>query len=306
MDAAYRAALSGNIALLDQLDDADKKSVQWAIETTLAYALDEKLIVDEDSLKVKTSGIEHIGTEDARIPRMFMTLDLKTGQIRNYMEQMAAYALGNMETYFVDKWTCVLLFCDSQTQIVHEFTHDEAKAIVTAVISSYNDPNKKPTACEYCSWCLVRNTCPVVVGPASDSLAVVEKVETSIDQLREQVTSSPERLGQFLKMANVFKKELWDYAKDKAKDLMAQGVEVSGWKVSTTKGSEYFTAEAIAEAAETTKASINDIIDLFGGEIDGKTFREWADKRGYTPSSLDAKLKQGTTRMTEIKPKRIK
>jgi len=306
MDAAYRAAISGNIALLDQLADAEKQAVQWAIETTLAYCVDTNVIVDEEQLKVKTSGMDHVGTEDARIPKIQMSLDLKTGQIRNYMEQMAAYALGNMETYFVDKWTCILLFCDSQTQIVHEFTHDEAKAIVAAVISAYNDPNKQPTPCEYCGWCLVRNTCPAIVKPTSDSLAVVEKVETSLEQLREQVTSNPEQLGHFLKMANIFKKELWDYAKDKAKDLMAQGVDVAGWKISTTKGSEYFTAEAIAEAAETTGASINDIIDLFGGEIDGKTFRAWADKRGYTPSSLEAKTKQGTTRMTETKPKRIK
>jgi hypothetical protein len=306
MDEAFRAAISGNIALLDGLADAEKKAVQWAIETTLAYCVNADVIVDEEQLKVKTSGIDHVGTEDARIPKIKMSLDLKTGQIRNYMEQMAAYALGNMEAYFVDNWTCILLFCDSQTQIVHDFTHDEAKAIVGAVISAYNDPNKRPTPCDYCGWCALRNTCPAIVKPASDSLAVVESVETSLDQLREQVASSPERLGQFLKMANIFKKELWDFAKDKAKDLMSQGVEVDGWKIGTTKGSEYFTAEAIAEAAETTGASINDIIDLFGGEIDGKTFRQWADKRGYTPSSLDAKFKQGTVRMTETKIKTLK
>jgi hypothetical protein len=306
MDAAYRAALSGNIALLDQLTAADKTSVQWAIETTLDYALDDTVIVDEDSLKVKTSGIEHIGTEDARIPSKSISLDLKTGQMRNYMEQMAAYALGNMESHFVDNWTCILLFCDFQTQVTHEFTHDEAKEIVSRIISAYKDPNKQPTPCDYCGWCAMRNTCPAIVGPVEKSLTVVESVDTTLDQLREQVTSSPERLGQFLKMANVFKKELWDFAKDRAKELMGQGVDVAGWKVSTTKGSDYFTAEAIAEAAETTGASINDIIDLFGGEIDGKTFRAWADKRGYSPSALDAKFKQGTTRMTETKIKTLK
>ena len=113
MDEAYRAAISGNIALLDQLSDSEKQAVQWAIENTIKYSLSDwfgpykaEIIIDEKKLKVKTSGMDHVGTEDARIPDKHLSLDLKTGQIRNYKEQMAAYALGNMETYFLQRIDC--------------------------------------------------------------------------------------------------------------------------------------------------------------------------------------------------------
>lgn len=301
MDAAYRAAIDGNVTLLDQLTEADRKSVQWAIERTLAYALSDDLIVDEERLKVRTSLFDHTGTEDARIPARQISLDLKTGQMRNYKEQMAAYALGNMESHFVDSWTCVLLFADLQDEVIHEFTHDQAKAIVSAVISAYNDPNKQPTACDYCGWCAKRNTCPAIVGPVSESLAVVESVEGNLADLRHQLVASPEKLGKFLKAANLFKKELWDYAKDQAKEKLAKGEEIPGWKLSKTKGSEVFDVLAIVEAAVTTNATIADVVELMGGEIDGKTFRAWAEKRGFTPSSSEAKTKSGTTRLIESK-----
>ena len=61
-----------------------------------------------------------------------MSADLKTGQLRNYREQMAAYALGFMEATFRTEWTSHLLFCDQRQLITHRFTYDEAKALVEA------------------------------------------------------------------------------------------------------------------------------------------------------------------------------
>ena len=228
MDTAYRKAIEGNTTLLDQLNAKDKTSVEWAIERTRAYSMSDELIVDEARLKNRTSLIDHTGTEDARIPSRQTSLDLKTGQMRNYREQMAAYALGNMESHFVDSWTCILLFADLQIEVIHEFTHDQAKAMIVAIVSAYNDPNKKPSACDYCGWCAKKDTCPAVVGPVVESLAVVESVEGNLADIRHQLISSPERLGKFLKAANIFKKELWDYAKDYAKKQMSDGVDVSG------------------------------------------------------------------------------
>ena len=49
---------------------------------------------------------------------------------------------------------------------------------------------------------------------------------------------------------------------------------------------------------------MTDVVELMGGEIDGKKFREWAEKRGYTPSALEAKNKPGFTRMLEVKGKK--
>ena len=57
-----------------------------------------------------------------------MSADLKTGQLRNYREQMAAYALGFMDATFRTEWTAHLLFCDQRQLVTHRFTYEEAKA----------------------------------------------------------------------------------------------------------------------------------------------------------------------------------
>lgn len=304
MDAVYRSMFSGDASSLQTLAPEEQEAVIWAVATTKRLAGDNAVITDEDSLKVVVPGIDHVGTEDARVVESSMSLDLKTGQIRNYREQMAAYALGNMQTYFVPKWTCVLLFADHKAEVVHEFTFEEAKAIVDEVINDFNDPNKVPTPCDYCCWCAKKNTCTALVRPIAESLEIIEQPKLTLEDMKHQLVSNSARLGAFLSAANLFKKELWDYAKDHAKKMMEQGEDVPGWKLSKTKGTEVFDTLAIVEAALTTEATITEIVELMGGEIDGTRFREWAEKRGYTPSAIEAKTKSGFTRMLEVKGKK--
>jgi hypothetical protein len=47
---------------------------------------------------------------------------------------VAAYAFGLMEEYFAARWTCVLLFCDAREMVVHEFTYEEAEALVGGIL----------------------------------------------------------------------------------------------------------------------------------------------------------------------------
>lgn len=305
MDAAYRSAFSGDASLLQALEPEEQDAVKWAVSTTKRFACTYDIVTDEDKLKVIVPGMEHhTGTEDARVPDLSLSLDLKSGQIRNYREQMAAYALGNMNAYFVPKWTCVLLFADQKAEIVFEFTFDEAKAIVDEVLADFNDPDKVPTPCDYCCWCAKKNTCTALVRPIAESLEIIEAPKLTLEDMKHQLVSNPARLGAFLAAANIFKKELWDYAKDHAKAMMERGEDVPGWKLSKTKGGEIFDVLAIIEAALTTNATMTEVVELMGGEIDGKKFREWAEKRGYTPSAIEAKNKPGFTRMLEVKGKK--
>ncbi len=140
--------------------------------------------------------------------------------------------------------------------------------------------------------------------PIAESLEIIEQPKLTLEDMKQQLVSNPARLGAFLAAANIFKKELWDYAKDHAKSMMERGEEVPGWKLSKTKGGETFDILAIVEAAVTTNATITEVVELMGGEIDGNKFREWAGKRGYTPSALEAKTKPGFTRMLEVKGKK--
>lgn len=304
MDEVFRKAYNGDAKALDTLSKADREAVEWAIDAVRSHAAGDEVITNEEQLKVRTSLIDHTGTEDARIPSRCLSLDLKTGQMRNYKEQMAAYALGNMETLFADHWTCVLVFCDQRTIVTHEFTYDEAKSIVEEVISGALDINKQPTACDYCAWCARRNTCPAVVQPVANTQLIVEEGHLSLDLIKRDLAASPVRLAQFLRAANVFKKELWDFAKDEAKRKLELGEEVPGWKLQTTKGSETFDTLAIISAAATTDASMTDVVELMGGEVSGKKFRDWTEARGYTPSASEAKMSDGITKLVEVKAKK--
>lgn len=305
MDGAFRGVLMGNLKAINSLEPAEKAAVEWAVEQVVMMSAGMNIVADEEKLKVSTPGITHIGTEDARVPAMNLSFDLKSGQMRNYLEQMAAYALGNMEAGFTDKWTCVLLFCDQRTAIRHDFTFVEAKAIVDEVIKGYTDPNKQPTPCDYCGWCKIKNTCVALVQPivATKAIVEVDPVNTSLDELKKEITASPERLSKFLKAAKLFEKELWDYAKDEAKRLLKEGKEVPGWVLQTSKGQEYFTADTIVDAAKQTGAMLPDVIELMGGEVSGKKFKEWANKRGYFTGPEDSKFKDGITKLVESKKK---
>ena len=88
-----------------------------------------EIITAEDRCKIECLGLT--GTADAWLPELGMSADLKTGQLRNYREQMAAYALGFMDATFRTEWTSHLLFCDQRQLVTHRFTYDEAKALVS-------------------------------------------------------------------------------------------------------------------------------------------------------------------------------
>ena len=138
MDEAFREMFMGNNKPFLNLKPKDADAVMWAIEMTKTIAGDHEVITDENSLKVKTPGIDHTGTEDCRIPAIHTSLDLKSGIIRSYYEQQCAYAYGNMaasydfETgeYSIREWTTHLLFCDQERVVTHSWTIEEAKQVV--------------------------------------------------------------------------------------------------------------------------------------------------------------------------------
>jgi hypothetical protein len=232
-------------------------------------------------LKVKTPGLDHIGTEDARCENEAMSFDLKTGQsFRSYYEQVAAYALGNMERTFGEHWTCCLLFCDQREFTRIEFSYATAKAVVDGVLEAVNDPNAVATPCEYCSWCLKADSCAARTAPIVETLAVVESQPTavSLEALKAGLLADPERLGAFLTTNAIFE-EFVDDLKIKAKALMKEEV-VPGWKLQKEAGREHFDRIAIVSAAVTGKSGLDDLVANCGGKMTGTKFREWCAKMG--------------------------
>jgi hypothetical protein len=298
IDSVIRRTLQGEDCIAE-LDKNDQEAAKRGVEMVKSLVPEgTELETRESELWVKTPGMDHVGTEDIRAQKIRVSFDVKSGQIYDYEAQMGAYALGNMTRFFEPEWTCYLLFVDQNRVVEHKFTMDSATELVESIIKAYNDPDKKPVSNSYCNWCAKKNTCPQVVKPTEQTLRVVNN-EVSIDTLKAQL-AEPEKLGKFLKACNIFKKELWDWAKDEAKAKLERGEEIPGWRLSKVKGAEEYTPEVVAEAAQATGATFKELAELYGN-IGAEDFRKWANARDYFPSAEDSVRKKETTKMIEVK-----
>ena len=301
IDAVQRRLLAGDkSAIGDLTEQRDIDAALWGVEELLRLANGAKVETDEAKLKVVTPGMTHEGTEDARASRICTSYDFKTGQIYDYEAQAAAYSYGNMEREFADEWTFHLLFTDQRIVVTHHFTLLEAKAIVERILSKATNPDKKPESCQYCGWCAKKSTCVEVVGPVVETQALVAS-EVSIDTIKAELSADPARLGAFLKKANIFKKELWDWAKEEAKRQIEAGASVDGFRLVKVKDSETFPIEVVAEAAQATQATYLELARLIGDDIKGDVFRKWAEARGYFPQADQAVYTKNNARLTESK-----
>ena len=278
MDVAFRGLLMGNNQAFLALSEDEQDSVMWAVDTARDLADGGDIEADEVNLKVNTPGLDHIGTEDARVEARSRSMDLKSGQLRSYHKQQAAYALGNMARTFTTEWECVLLFCDQREVVHYRYTYEEADAWVKGIVQSATDPNRQPCANEYCNWCKKADTCPTRTTPVVETLAVVETPGVSLEALKAGLLADPERLGAFLTTNAIFE-DFVDDLKTKAKALMKDTV-VPGWKLQTEAGREHFDRIAIVSAAVTGKSGLDDLVANCGGKMTGTKFREWCAKMG--------------------------
>jgi hypothetical protein len=298
-----------------ELSTEEQENVMWAVNEAMELSQGKGIVTDEALLKVNTPGLDHIGTEDARCEDENMSFDLKTGQIRSYYEQMAAYALGNLERQFYEHfdlqrleestWTCCLLFCDQREFTRIEFNYATAKAVVDGVLEAVNDPNAQPTPCEYCNWCKKADTCRARTTPVVETLAVVETPGVSLEALKAQIVADPERLGKFLQAAALFS-DFYDEVKTAAKVDMEAGVEIPGWKLQRQSGLEYFDRIAIVSAAVSGKSGLDDLVSFLGGKMSGKKFREWCAKMGVPVREEQAGRGAEIVKLVVDKPKKGK
>jgi hypothetical protein len=302
MDAAFRAFLMGKPVTGD-LTTEELEAVMWAVDTARDIADGAEIEADEVNLKVNTPGMDHVGTEDMRCEAIQMSADLKTGSLRSYFQQQAAYALGNMDRTFTQDWTTHLIFCDQREVVSHVWTYEKAQEVVSEVLASATDPNRKPTSCEYCSWCRKADTCVALTAPVVETLATVES-SVSLEEIRQSLLADPVRLGKFLKAESIFSKEFVKPLKDAAKAQMVAGAEVPGWKLQKQKGSETFNRLSIVRAAVAGKSGLDDLVEALGGEMGGATFRAWCGKMGVAVQDGEAEIGKEIVKLVEDKPKK--
>ena len=240
LDSAFRAELLGleeRFIIGNKLSADENSAVGWSVSMVRAMAGRERVLAREDDCRVKMLGLS--GTADAVVPTRLTHFDLKTGMRRNYREQMAAYALGFMDSQFASEWTAHLLFCDQREIETHRLTYDEARGIVESIIEAFHDVNKVPNPCEYCGWCAKAETCTARRAIVAETLPVADP---GFDF--DAVTADPEKLGRFLVCCAVVE-DFRERAKQVATERIKTGGGVPGWKLVTRKGAEFVDCETV-------------------------------------------------------------
>jgi hypothetical protein len=227
------------------------------------------------------------GTADCALPHARTSIDLKTGQERNYMEQQALYALGFMSRYNVDKWTVVLIYSDLRTMKTLEFTRPWAESIICNLMARVNDPVAVATPCDYCNWCAKRYTC-------AERLETVAfwagKDPATIDWQSEM--DDPVKLAQFINMCSLItsKDGLEDYARGLARDKLNTGEDVPGFVLRNRRGREYVEPETVAIHAE--QLGIANILAAYGSLSAEKFKGLWETALSGVPFPTD-EIKSG-------------
>lgn len=153
---------------LEPLPKEDQEAVRWALEALRRLSKGFTVITDEEHLRAEVP-VEGVipGTMDALCVNLAWLADFKTGQVRDYTGQMAAYALACMDAYFAEEWTAYLLFVDEKLVITHNFSRDEAEQTVRVIV----DAPKVERRCDYCKWCGRAAECGVVNEAISSAVA---------------------------------------------------------------------------------------------------------------------------------------
>ena len=267
------------------LNDVDIEAVFWTIGALIVFPQSHATKTAEADCVISVPGIKRPGTADAVNFQGRWIADIKSGQIYDYEAQMAAYCLGLMVQEMELEWTAHLLFCDQQRIVTHRFTFAEARDIVQAALDNVGKP---PTPCDYCDWCAKSLTCKPRVAATETALATT-------DDSFKLILNDPERLGDFLTRCKVFEK-FQTAAEDAAREMLAAGTPVAGWKLGKPRSSQFVDADDLAVAAQDIPAPV--IIRHVGAISGKKAEKIFADAGLEVPSGL-IKTKQSAAPLTQ-------
>jgi len=302
LDVAYRERLHGLSTTLDTLEESEKAAVIWAVAESETLANGNFVETREEYLAMAVPGLSTVGTADALCIGGSWLADLKTGQVRNYREQMAAYALACMNDHFTESWTAHVLYCDAGVRRSYDFTYTDAQAIVAATIAEATSKDAEPNPCEYCGWCARKDTCKAIVRQNTEAIAIATS-DHSLTKIRDHILSTPENVCEFARQWKQAEKDIAEPILERLKELAALD-QAPGWRLVQVTGREYAETPAIAAVANETKISAESLILAMGGKMSGKQFREWTSNLGVVLDETAIKRGEPTTQLRQEKKKK--
>lgn len=303
VDIAIRNLIAGNE--LEPMADVvgfDYSPIAFGVEQLKRLARHSFIETREEYLAMAVPGLSKLGTADAVCKEQKWVADIKTGMVRDYRNQLQAYALACMEDNFEMSWTAHVIYVDQAMIRSYDFTYEEAKQGTQRVIDRATSAEAKPTPCEYCSWCKHYNNCNAIVRQAESAIALIPDANgNSIEAIKERILATPESLGAFIREWKLAEKEIAEPLLGHLKTRLESGDEVAGWKLTSVSGRKFVETDAIAKAAEgITKETL---ILAMGGKMSEKSYIEFCTNNGVEPDTTAIKAGAPTTQLRQTKVK---
>jgi len=260
----------------------DFSPITYGVEELERLAKGSFVETREEYLAMAVPGLSKLGTADAVCKAEKWVADIKTGQLRNYRDQLMAYSLACMEDNFEMSWTAHVIYVDQKLIRSYDFTYEEAKQGTQRTIDRATSAEAQPTPCEYCSWCKHYNNCHAIVRQAESAVALIPDINgNSIDAIRQRILATAESMGAFAKEWKLAEKEIAEPVLGHLKTRLENGDEVPGWKLTSMSGRKFVEHGAIAKASEgITKETL---ILAMGGKMSEKSYLELCANNGVEP-----------------------
>ena len=283
VDLAIRNLIAGNeLEPVAAVVGFDFSPIAYGVEELKRLAKGSFIETREEYLAMAVPGLSKLGTADAVCKEQKWVADIKTGQVRNYREQLAAYSLACMEDNFDTSWTAHVIYVDQKLIRSYDFSYEEAQQITKRTIDRATSAEAKPTPCEYCSWCKHFNNCHAIVRQAESAIALIPDINgNSIDAIRQRILATAESMGAFAKEWKLAEKEIAEPVLGHLKTRLENGDEVPGWKLTSMSGRKFVETEAIAKASQNiTKETL---LLAMGGKLSEKSYLELCANNGVEP-----------------------
>ena len=300
VDVAIRNLISAehDVAIVGE----DAGAIAYGVEELTRLAKGSFVETREEYLAMAVPGLSKLGTADAVCKEQKWVADIKTGQVRDYRNQLMAYSLACMEDNFETSWTAHVIYVDQSMIRSYDFTYEEAKQGTQRVIDRATSAEAKPTPSEYCSWCKHYNNCHAIVRQAENAIALIpEATGNSIEAIKDRILSTPESLGSFIREWKLAEKEIAEPLLGHLKTRLESGDEVAGWKLTSVSGRKFVETEAIAKAAQ--GISKETLILAMGGKLSEKSYIEFCANNGVEPDATAIKAGAPTTQLRQTKVK---
>jgi len=298
IDYAIRMAMDGNPIPLSQLNREDCDAATWGIETLNRLSGGEHIETREEYLAMAVPGLSKLGTADALCKRGRWVADVKSGQVRPYRKQVAAYALACMEDHFAESWTAHVIYIDQRLVRSYDFTRAEAEATTQRWIAEATSEDAKPTPCEYCGWCANFNSCGAIVRQAESALELVTSYGRTVDEIRAEIVADPIKMSVFAANWKTAEKHIAEPVLDALRARLEAKEEIPGWKLTNPKEKEYIEANTAVETASKLDAGRAFLIG--GGKMSAEKFLELAEELQIENPYQFVKTAPGTKQMRQV------